>query len=164
MIPTSVRFRKVRKSSQIGALVCALILAVAYATAQPSEAWPLELDAVRAAPDSHKVLFENSLVRVLEVRIAPGTKEPMHHHRWPSLFLSLESGGVSEGWRYFDKNGKVTQEQPRSVTPVRKTPAWSVSWMEPEGLHALENLEPPALARQRAPQPGMIRVEIKTRP
>jgi hypothetical protein len=37
--------------------------------AENSLAWPAELDAVRAAPNSHKVLFENSIVRVLEVSV-----------------------------------------------------------------------------------------------
>jgi hypothetical protein len=29
--------------------------------------WPRELDALIAAPDSHRLLFENDRVRVLEV-------------------------------------------------------------------------------------------------
>jgi hypothetical protein len=44
------------------------------------------------APKSHRVLFENAFVRVLEVIVAPGTTEPMHHHRWPSLFPVWDSG------------------------------------------------------------------------
>jgi hypothetical protein len=34
--------------------------------------WPDSLDAVEAAPASHRILFENDAVRVLETRIAPG--------------------------------------------------------------------------------------------
>jgi hypothetical protein len=33
--------------------------------------WPENLDAVKAAPETHKVIFENEHVRVLEVTIAP---------------------------------------------------------------------------------------------
>jgi len=36
--------------------------------------WKPELDAVTAAPNNHKVLFENDEVRVLEVTIAPHTR------------------------------------------------------------------------------------------
>ena len=38
------------------------------------------LDPVRVAPDTHKVAFENMFVRVLEVRIPPGSIEPRHRH------------------------------------------------------------------------------------
>ena len=42
--------------------------------------WPENLDAVKAAPENHKVIFENEHVRVLEVTIAPHSKEPIHVH------------------------------------------------------------------------------------
>jgi beta-alanine degradation protein BauB len=38
------------------------------------------LDPIRVAPDSHKVAFENMFVRVLEVRVRPGSVEPRHRH------------------------------------------------------------------------------------
>ena len=38
--------------------------------------WPPSMDAVVAAPGSHRVLFENADVRVLEVTIAAGHREP----------------------------------------------------------------------------------------
>ncbi|MFT3973219.1 MAG: hypothetical protein QM699_07155 [Amaricoccus sp.] len=49
--------------------------------------WDLSLDAVAAAPANHKVLFENERLRVLEVILEPGDEEPVHHHRWPSVFV-----------------------------------------------------------------------------
>ena len=49
--------------------------------------WDPELDAVKAAPEHHKVLFENDRVRVLEVTLEPHDEEPVHHHRWPSVFV-----------------------------------------------------------------------------
>src|ERR1700678_4559553 len=57
----------------------------ALVDAQDKTGFPEGFDAVEAAPQSHK--FENAIVRVLQVEVAPGTKEPMHHHRWPSMFL-----------------------------------------------------------------------------
>jgi hypothetical protein len=38
------------------------------------------LDPVRVAPDSHKIAFENMFVRILEVRVPPGSIEPRHRH------------------------------------------------------------------------------------
>jgi hypothetical protein len=49
--------------------------------------WAPELDAVTAAPKHHKVLFESERLRVLEVTLAPQDEEPVHHHRWPSVFV-----------------------------------------------------------------------------
>lgn len=49
--------------------------------------WDPALDAVIAAPKHHKVLFENERLRVLEVTLEPQDEEPLHHHRWPSVFI-----------------------------------------------------------------------------
>lgn len=49
--------------------------------------WDPSLDAVTAAPDHHKVIFENDKLRVLEVTLEPNDEEPLHHHRWPSVFV-----------------------------------------------------------------------------
>jgi hypothetical protein len=45
------------------------------------------LDAVIAAPKHHKVLFESEQLRVLEITLEPNDEEPVHHHRWPSVFV-----------------------------------------------------------------------------
>jgi hypothetical protein len=52
-----------------------------------SRSWDPALDAVVAAPKHHKVLFENDRLRVLEVTLEPNDEEPIHHHRWPSVFV-----------------------------------------------------------------------------
>lgn len=49
--------------------------------------WDPSLDAVVAAPKNHKVVFENDAIRVLEVILEPDEEEPVHHHRWPSVFV-----------------------------------------------------------------------------
>ncbi len=64
-------------------LVC-LGLAVALAGAQKSK------DATVVDPDVHQAVFENEHVRVLEARVAPGWKSPMHSHP-PVLLISLGS-------------------------------------------------------------------------
>lgn len=49
--------------------------------------WDPAFDAVVAAPKHHKVLFENESLRVIEVTLPPNDEEPVHHHRWPSVFV-----------------------------------------------------------------------------
>ena len=39
-----------------------------------------ELDPVKLMPDTHKILFENSLVRVIEGRVPAGGMEVKHRH------------------------------------------------------------------------------------
>jgi hypothetical protein len=56
-------------------------------TASDPSTWAPELDAVIAAPKNHRVLFENDRLRVLEVILEPTEEEPVHHHRWPSVFV-----------------------------------------------------------------------------
>src|SRR5829696_7093517 len=51
--------------------------------------WPPQLDAVIAAAKNHRVLMEDDAVRVLEVTVDPGEREPLHHHRWPSIMVVL---------------------------------------------------------------------------
>ena len=43
-----------------------------------------ELDGVIAAPDHHRVLFENDAVRIIETRIRSGETTPVHTHLAPT--------------------------------------------------------------------------------
>jgi hypothetical protein len=105
--------------------------------------WPETLDAARAASDSHRVLFENDRVRVLEVTIPPHMKEALHTHRWPSV-LYVDKGGP---FRDFDSQGNVVFDSRTAAEPLPKPPV--VLWSEPQAPHAIENLadEPSHLIR-----------------
>ena len=56
----------------------AIVITVTAFAATQSKDDPL--DAVRAAPDTHKVAFENAIVRVLDVHVPPGSVENRHRH------------------------------------------------------------------------------------
>lgn len=43
------------------------------------------LDALTAAPDHHRLSYEDDQVRVLETQVLPGQTTPLHIHSWPSL-------------------------------------------------------------------------------
>ena len=51
---------------------------------EPDWPWDEAVDALVAAPDQHRLVFENAHVRVLDTRIAPGERTPVHTHRWPA--------------------------------------------------------------------------------
>ena len=59
------------------ATAIAVVAVTVYVRSQPAND---PLDAVRAAPDTHKVAFENAVVRVLDVRVPAGKIEPRHRH------------------------------------------------------------------------------------
>ena len=93
-LPKSLVYaRKRRFAALLTVSLLALFAWSFYAHGQNKSDFPDGYDAVQAAPNSHKVIFENAFVRVLQVTIPPaGTTEPMHHHRWPSFFLSWDTG------------------------------------------------------------------------
>ena len=58
--------------------------------------WTAENEALAAAPQHHKLLFENDEVRVLEVTVPPGVKEPLHAHRYPSVLYYVSAAHLKE--------------------------------------------------------------------
>ena len=135
-----------------------------YAYGQDKSGFPDGFDAVQAAPNSHKVIFENEFVRVLEVTVPPpGSTEPMHHHRWPSFFLDWDTGGGRPHIRYHRPDGSV-RDSPSTEAPTHPG-TWSVHWMKPEPMHAIEVVgNPKSTATASEGHPGLLRIEIKCHP
>jgi quercetin dioxygenase-like cupin family protein len=61
---------------------------------EPPWPWPETMDALVAAPASHRVLLENDRVRVLDVVIEPRAREPEHTHRAPSVMIVDEPARI----------------------------------------------------------------------
>lgn len=95
--------------------------------------WPDTMDALLAAPDSHRVLLENARVRVLEVVIEPHTREPEHTHQAASVMLVDEPSRI----RYYAGDTLQFESPEHTARP----PGIQVSWMEPEGPHSVENID-----------------------
>jgi hypothetical protein len=47
--------------------------------------WPDSLDAMRAAPENHTLVYEDNDVRVLAVMLDGKKSEPIHTHKWKSI-------------------------------------------------------------------------------
>jgi predicted metal-dependent enzyme (double-stranded beta helix superfamily) len=93
--------------------------------------WPPHLDALVAAPANHHLLFEDDAVRVLEVTVAPGERENLHHHRWPSLMVVL----AGPNYRNFDADGN--EIPPSGGTPASPALPRALR-LPPQPLHAIE--------------------------
>lgn len=104
-----------------GAAVAAgvLLLAAAAAGAQ---------DPVRAAPASHKVLFENDRLRVLDIRVPAGARALTHTH--PTGYVEVAMTDCHLRFTY-----------PGGKTSESTLHAGEVVWSDPV-THGVENLGP----------------------
>ena len=82
--------------------------------AAEATSWSPDLDAVKAAPGNHKVIFESDELRVLEVTVRPGEREPLHHHRWPSVMVLHKRPALKN----YDKDGAEIKPGAGSPTPT----------------------------------------------
>ena len=96
-------------------------------------------DAIIAAPDNHRVVFENEKVRVLEVTIKPGEKEPFHMHPMPSV-LNIVNGAKLRITEASIDDGKLVTGKSMEVGKDNLQPP--PLWLPPEGLHSLRTLVP----------------------
>ncbi len=97
--------------------------------------WPFpeSLDALAAAPAQHRLLLENDHVRVLDTRIAPGERTPVHTHRWPASHFILS-------WSDFvrrDAEGNVLVDT--RTGGAARNPEEAL-WGDALGPHSLENV------------------------
>jgi hypothetical protein len=110
--------------------------------------WPDELDALAAAPEHHRKLLENDLVRVLETRIASGETTQIHTHRWPSVQHVLGSTDFVRR----DGDGDVLFDTRTGGGPPKPS---DTLWSEPLPPHSIENVG--------ADELRVIMVEVKAR-
>jgi len=75
-----------------------------------------QLDAMLAAPEHHEILLENDRVRVLDTRLAPGDRTPIHTHKssaalyvmsWSDFLRRDAEGNVIVDSRSWDRQPTV---------------------------------------------------------
>jgi len=77
-----------------------------------------------AAPGHHAVLLENETVRVLDTRLRPGERTPVHTHRWPSVLCVVS-------WSDFVRYDAAGQVLVDSRTFAEKPAVGSAIWSGP---------------------------------
>lgn len=81
-------------------LIPAVALSILVAIAWPASSQQDD-DVLKVIPENYKLLFENTVVRVIEARVPPGTVEPPHRHmRGVSVCMTeytIESRPVPNG-------------------------------------------------------------------
>jgi hypothetical protein len=108
--------------------------------------WPDSLDAVKAAPHNHRVVFENSQIRILEVILDPYEFEPLHTHSHPSVMFGADVdtppfdivyyayGYDLANRRYFVKDSTRQHQSGQGDSTE------AADLMKPEGPHRVKNL------------------------
>lgn len=91
------------------------------------------LDAMAAAPGHHALLLENGAVRVLDTRVRPGERTPVHAHEWPAALCVLS---WSDFVRRAPDGAVLLDSRSTSVAP----PVGSALWAGPIGPHYVENV------------------------
>jgi hypothetical protein len=83
-------------------------------------------DAVSAAPDVAKLLFENDRIRVLEIKLKRRQKMAMHSHP-ANLVYSLTTA-------------RIKSTSPEGKSQILKMKKGQTNWSD-GGSHSVENLE-----------------------
>jgi len=105
-------------------IVVALAVAAAGLARVARSQTPDPLDPIRAAPDTHRLAFENTFVRVLDVHVPAGKTEPRHRH----------PHGLSVYFTDWDVKVTVDGGQPE----VRHRAAGTFAWSDAV-VHTVEN-------------------------
>lgn len=96
--------------------------------------WPDSLDALVAAPETHRLIFANDAVRVLETRITPGETTGLHTHRRPGVLYVVSFGHFvrrdGDGTVLVDTRGGASLPEPGTAL-----------WSGPLPPHTLENVD-----------------------
>jgi quercetin dioxygenase-like cupin family protein len=116
----------------IGVLVVAAAALAGYQSKDDA------LDPIRVAADTHRVAFENTFVRVLDVRIPAGKTEPRHRH----------PHGLSVYFTDWDAKVTVDGRPPQVNQRKAATFAWSEAI-----IHTVENLS--------TSEAHVLRIELK---
>ena len=91
------------------------------------------LDAMSAAPDHHEILLENDHVRVLDTRLRPGERTPVHSHRWPSTLYVMS-------WSDFVRRDPSDNVLVDSRTWESRPAPGEALWSAPLVPHWVENV------------------------
>jgi hypothetical protein len=92
-----------------------------------------DLDGVVAAPEHHRLLFENDRVRVVETRVPVGAVTAVHTHLAPAAQLVVSGSHFVRR----DPGGKVLLDTRKTNPPFVWPP---VLWSEGTPAHTLENV------------------------
>ncbi|MEH6679748.1 MAG: hypothetical protein V7724_04330 [Sediminicola sp.] len=100
--------------------------------------WPDSLDAVKAAPDNHKVVYEDANVRVLSVILDAKKSEPIHTHQWKSIMWIAKPIVPCQINTYKKDENEILIESDSLI--IEEMPIDIGQFINPEGPTSITNL------------------------
>ena len=102
--------------------------------------WPDSLDAVKAAPKNHHVVYEDSTVRILQVLLDGRKEEPIHTHKWKSIMWITKPAVPCTIYQYsLDKTGKFAAKDSVNVPHMDTNIGFPNDAEGPTGIKNLGN-------------------------
>ena len=98
------------------------------------EELPLAFDGPVAAPDHHKIVFENDRMRIVGFRVPPGETVPLHTHRWPTVNYVIS---LSDFLSY-DRDGNLKHDSRDAESTQREGGVFCLPAFP--ALHSVENV------------------------
>lgn len=105
----------------------------------PEWSWNDSLDAVKMAPKSHKIVYEDDKVRVLQVVLHPNSIEPIHTHQFKSIMWFAKETSMTYFQYESSKNGqyKIIDSIKIAKIPIEALNHGDI--VDPETPHAVKN-------------------------
>lgn len=153
--------KKLNKSTQNLAFIFVTFLFTTSVTAQTmnnhkkpasvvqSWTWADKLDAVAAAPNNHRIVYEDSKVRVLQVVCPPGNEEPVHTHKYKSTMWFTQSARFMYYTYVIDKNNQLAK---KDSVEIKGFPAEALNkgqMVDREAPHSVKNISTDTLIAYR---------------
>ncbi len=101
--------------------------------------WPDSLDALIAASEYHKLVFENDEFRILEVTINPGQLDPIHTHKGKSIVWVVMTSPIVYNTFGMGSDNNLTLVK-RDTIIIKQEELNKASWENPEPPHSVENI------------------------
>ena len=114
------------------------VTAVKDTTKPENWEWPENLDALKAAPDNHKVVYEDANVRVLAVMLDGKKSEPIHTHKFKSI-MWIAKPIVPCQINNYEKGGNGNLVKSDSMV-INEMPVDIGQLIGPEGPTSITNL------------------------
>ncbi len=113
--------------------------ATTIASSKSTWSWPDSLDALIAAPDNHKLVYEDSALRILSVTVIPGILDPIHTHKGKSIVWVTRTSPIIYNTYDFDdqRNFKIVKTD---TIVIKQEELNKATWEKPEPPHSVENI------------------------
>lgn len=101
--------------------------------------WPDSLDALVAAKEFHKLVFQTPEFRILEVTVGPGQLDPIHTHKGKSIVWVVNNSPLLYNTFGLDENNKLILIKQDTIR-IKPEELNIGSWEKPEPPHSVENI------------------------